>query len=114
MIDPATGAPADAGDSNSHPLAGILSSVLGASPAEQRAKLEEVMKGANDLTGLVKRKKPEATAAKEAAATEQDMSKNQVNGHKKRKAEQAEEDKDKDQDTRVGDNEPAKKAKVEE
>ena len=31
--------------------------MLGESPATQKAKIEEASKGANDLTGLVKRKK---------------------------------------------------------
>lgn len=42
----------------SNPLSGILGSILGESPAAQRARLEEASKSANDLTDLVKRKKP--------------------------------------------------------
>lgn len=41
----------------SSPLAGILGSMLGESPAAQKARVEEASKGANDLTGLVKKKK---------------------------------------------------------
>ncbi|KAI9788919.1 MAG: hypothetical protein M1816_006484 [Peltula sp. TS41687] len=100
-IDPATGAPTDAGDS-SHSLAGILSSVLGATPAEQKAKLEEVMKGANDLSGLVKRKKP-ATDAK-VSTPDLESGLKEANGPKKRKAEES---------TDAEETELAKKSKVE-
>ena len=41
----------------SDPLSGILGSILGESPAAQKARLEEASKGAQDLTNLVKRKK---------------------------------------------------------
>ena len=39
------------------PLDGILRSLLGKSPAAQKAGLDEASKGANDLTNLVKKKK---------------------------------------------------------
>ncbi len=42
----------------SHPLSGILGEILGESPAARDARLEEANRGANDLTGMVKRKKP--------------------------------------------------------
>ena len=42
----------------SNPLAGILGSMLGEPPAAQNARIEEATKGANDLTSLVKKKKP--------------------------------------------------------
>ena len=41
-----------------NPLSGILGSILGESPEAQKARIEEASKGANDLTQLVKRKKP--------------------------------------------------------
>ncbi|CAF9935967.1 MAG: hypothetical protein ALECFALPRED_006648 [Alectoria fallacina] len=41
----------------SNPLSGILGSVLGESPAAQKARLEEASRGAKDLTNLIKRKK---------------------------------------------------------
>ena len=41
-----------------NPLSGILGSILGETPEARRARLEEASKGANDLTNLVKRKKP--------------------------------------------------------
>ena len=56
-------AAASADGSNS--LAGILGSLIEASPEERRAKLQEVMNGANDLSKLVKRSKP--AVASEAA-----------------------------------------------
>ena len=41
-----------------NPLSGILGSMLGESPAAQKARLEEASKDAKDLTNLVKRKRP--------------------------------------------------------
>jgi HAT1-interacting factor 1 len=43
------------------PLGGILGSVLGESAEAQTARIEKATKGANDLTNLVKRKKPPTT-----------------------------------------------------
>ncbi|MCJ1439097.1 hypothetical protein MMC27_008488 [Xylographa pallens] len=40
------------------PLSGILGSILGESPESQRARIEEASQGAQDLTNLVRRKKP--------------------------------------------------------
>ncbi|KAK4693953.1 HAT1-interacting factor 1, partial [Lecanoromycetidae sp. Uapishka_2] len=45
----------------SHPLSGILGQVLGESPEAQKKRIEEASKGANDLTGMVKKKKPAPT-----------------------------------------------------
>ena len=42
----------------SNPLSGILGSILGESPAAQKARLDEASEGAKDLTNLIKRKKP--------------------------------------------------------
>ncbi|TKA64724.1 hypothetical protein B0A49_07991 [Cryomyces minteri] len=56
-----SGAPGlDDAASGSNPLAGLLGSMLGESPAQQKARIEEATKGANDLTGLVKHKKKPA------------------------------------------------------
>lgn len=41
-----------------NPLSGILGSILGESPEAQKTRLEEASKDANDLTNLVRRKKP--------------------------------------------------------
>ncbi|KAI9675603.1 MAG: hypothetical protein M1817_000969 [Caeruleum heppii] len=46
-----------AGSANDDPLHGILGSLLGETPVEQRKRLDEATKGARDLTGLVRRKK---------------------------------------------------------
>lgn len=51
-------------------LNGILGSILGVSPAAQRARLEEASKSANDLTDLVKRKKPAETEIQVADQTD--------------------------------------------
>ncbi len=42
----------------SNPLSGILGSILGESPAAQKARLDDASKGAKDLTSLIKRRKP--------------------------------------------------------
>ncbi|KAL9095442.1 MAG: hypothetical protein Q9165_002313 [Trypethelium subeluteriae] len=69
--------PAGAPDS-SDPLRGLLGAMLGETPAQQRARIEEASRTANDLTSLVKhKKKPQ----KDAAAA--DLA---VNGSSKRKA----------------------------
>ena len=60
--------PAGAPD-GSNPLVGILGSLLGESAAQQKSRIEEATKSANDLTGMVRKKKPEAAAAKPAEAT---------------------------------------------
>jgi HAT1-interacting factor 1 len=39
-------------------LNGIIGQIIGKSPAEQKARLDEVAKGANDLSSLVRRKTP--------------------------------------------------------
>lgn len=53
--------PVDAKDllgADANPLGGILGATLGESPAETKARVEEAKKTANDLTGLVRKKKP--------------------------------------------------------
>ena len=54
----------------SDPLSGILGSILGESPAAQQARLEEASKGANDLTKLIKRRKPAEAEASKASEHE--------------------------------------------
>ena len=66
-----------------NPLAGILGSMLGESPAAQKARIEEASKGANDLTGLVKKKKQVA----DSGAEEIKLERVQSNGNGKRKLE---------------------------
>lgn len=70
-------------------LGGVLGSAIGETPEEAAARIEEAKKGANDLTGLVRRKVKTETEEP-------------INGNGKRKAEEGAED--------GGD---AKKAKVE-
>jgi len=62
--------PAGAPD-GSNPLVGILGSLLGESPAQQKSRIEEATKSANDLTGMVRKKKPEA--AKSDASTKRKL-----------------------------------------
>lgn len=47
-------------------LGGILGSILGESTAEQKARIAEATKGANDLTGLIKKKAPKPAPATSA------------------------------------------------
>lgn len=61
--------PAGAPD-GSNPLGGILGSLLGESAAEQKTRIAEATKGANDLTGMV-RKKPAKAEGVAAAAPAQ-------------------------------------------
>ena len=51
----------------SNPLSGILGSLLGESPAAQKARLDEASKGAKDLTNLIKRRKPAEGEASKAS-----------------------------------------------
>ena len=47
----------------SNPLGGILGSLLGETAAQQKARIADATKGANDLTGMIRhKKKPEAPA----------------------------------------------------
>jgi HAT1-interacting factor 1 len=86
--------PAGALDVN--PAGGILGATLGESPAEAAARIEEAKKTANDLTGLIRRKK----AKPDAATPEPTASTNGTSG--KRKAED------------VGEENDSKKVKVDE
>ncbi|KAI9883304.1 MAG: hypothetical protein M1823_004926 [Watsoniomyces obsoletus] len=72
-----------------HPLSGLLGSLLNASPDERKAKIEEVMKGANDLTGLVKRNKSSTAPSKqnEQGEDEKGGENGAINGNGKRRAE---------------------------
>jgi HAT1-interacting factor 1 len=52
-----------------NPMAGLLADMLGESPAQSKARIEEATKNANDLSGLVKhKKKPKVEASNGAAA----------------------------------------------
>ncbi|KAI9749280.1 MAG: hypothetical protein M4579_006929 [Chaenotheca gracillima] len=88
-VEAALSGPAGAPD-GSNPMSGILGSILGESPSEQKTRLEGAMKDAKDLTGLVKRKKP-TPASVGAANANGGTSSNGVNGTGKRKVEFAEE-----------------------
>lgn len=45
------------------PMSGIIAQVLGETPEQSRKRIEEATKNANDLSGLIKKKKPKAAAA---------------------------------------------------
>lgn len=61
----------------SNPLAGILGQIMGESTTEQKARIDEATKNANDLSGLVRKKKP--IAVQSTSGVEE------VNGKGKRK-----------------------------
>lgn len=44
-------------------LNGILGQIIGKSSAEQKARLDEVAKGANDLSSLVRKKAPSTSSS---------------------------------------------------
>jgi hypothetical protein len=73
-------------------MGGVLGTTLGETPEQAAARIEEAKKGANDLTGLVRRKEKKSAEPTPEPST---------NGKRKAEDEPAEE----------GDN--AKKAKVE-
>jgi len=58
--------PAGATD-GSNPLGGLLGSILGESAAQQKKRIEDATKGANDLTGMVRKKKIEPASSSAAA-----------------------------------------------
>lgn len=53
-----------------NPLSGILGSILGEPEVAQKARIEKASKGANDLTGLVKRKKASNASSPQSAPIE--------------------------------------------
>lgn len=53
-----------------NPLNGLLGQILGQAPEQQKAKLEEAVKNANDLSSFVKKKKQPAPASASASAGE--------------------------------------------
>jgi HAT1-interacting factor 1 len=82
VITVSNGGPAGAPAEN--PLSSVFAQFLGESPAEQKAKLEEATKNANDLSGLVRHKKkpkPAPAVSNGTSATETS------NGNGKRKLE---------------------------
>lgn len=64
-------------------MAGMLAQMLGQPPADQKAILEEAKENANDLSGLVRKKKPKAAANGDAVEN---------GGKGKRKLEEEEEE----------------------
>lgn len=84
------------------PMGGILGAALGESAIETEARIEEAKKTATDLTGLVRKKGKDKTAASPAAAAVEATASEQNGG--KRKAEEQE----------VDGGEASKKARTEE
>ena len=66
----------------STPLNGILGQILGESPEQQKVRLEEASKNATDLSGLVKKKKPQAVKSESNGQTN-GTSAEGVNGKRK-------------------------------
>lgn len=50
-------------------MASMLAEMLGESPAQSKARVEEASKNANDLSGLVRKKKPKVEPNAGAAAS---------------------------------------------
>jgi HAT1-interacting factor 1 len=69
-------------------LASVLGSILGESPEEQKARVEEATKNANDISGLVRRKKHAAETKRETKG--ETKTENGINGNGKRKVESTE------------------------
>jgi HAT1-interacting factor 1 len=65
-------------------MAGLLAQILGQDPAQQKAKLEEAKTNANDLSGLVRKKKAKPAVASNGDAT---VAATSSNGNGKRKLE---------------------------
>jgi HAT1-interacting factor 1 len=60
-----------------NPMAGLLADMLGESPAQSKARIEEATKNANDISGLVKhKKKPKVEASSGAAASQTNLATN--------------------------------------
>ena len=64
----------------SNPMGSLLGSILGESATESKARIEEASKNANDITGLVRRKKDKSNDGEEIVKT------GEMNGNVKRKA----------------------------
>ncbi|KAF2457472.1 hypothetical protein BDY21DRAFT_285475 [Lineolata rhizophorae] len=90
QANPLLGGPAGAPD-GSDPMAGLLGAILGESPAEQKARVEEATKGANDLTNLVRHKKKPAEAKADGAQSVTGAIENGGSANGKRKADQMQE-----------------------
>lgn len=74
-----------------NPMGGILGTALGESAAEKESRIEEAKKTATDLTGLIRKKaKDETAAAAPASAADKTNGQQQheTNGSAKRKAEE--------------------------
>ena len=80
LRNPSTALKAEPAGMDTEPLKGVLGQLLGESKTEQAKRIAEASEKANDLSGLVKRKKPGAPAVPVNGAAE-------VEGKGKRKAE---------------------------
>lgn len=71
------------------PVAGLLGQILGESKVDQKARIEEATKNANDLTGLVRKKKPKPESTEgHNVPTELNISTSATNGKRKLEAEE--------------------------
>lgn len=62
LLDLRRGPVSAAQNDDLNPLNGLLGQILGQAPEQQKAKLEEAVKNANDLSSFVKKKKQPAPA----------------------------------------------------
>lgn len=77
-------------------VGGVLGATLGESPSEATARIEEAKKGATDLTGFIKRKKPTTSNSPEIS-----KSSHAING--KHKVEDDAEDSNDTKKTKIDD-----------
>ncbi|KAJ9357252.1 hypothetical protein C8Q69DRAFT_190922 [Paecilomyces variotii] len=70
LLDLRRGPVSAAQNDDLNPLNGLLGQILGQAPEQQKAKLEEAVKNANDLSSFVKKKKQPAPAPAPAATGE--------------------------------------------
>lgn len=68
LLDLRRGPVSAAQNDDLNPLNGLLGQILGQAPEQQKAKLEEAVKNANDLSSFVKKKKQSAPASVPAPA----------------------------------------------
>ena len=99
---------ADSTEANTTILSGILGSMLGESPEDQRRRVEEATLNARDLTGLVRRKKPGGADLPQLHQNGVSAAPVTSSGNVKRKADAAVDD-----EKETNEQESSKKARVE-
>lgn len=68
-------------------MSGILGSILGESPAAQKERLEEAMRGAKDVSSLVRKGGKDKGKGKRTASVSEVVSSGKGNGEKRARVE---------------------------